>query len=119
MAHFAELNENNIVIRVIVVDNKDILDENGVEKEEIGIAFCNRLLGGRWIQTSYNHKFRKNYAGEGYVYREDIDAFVSPKPYPSWVLDDKARWKAPIDPPGSIKQYFWDETNLVWVKNEF
>lgn len=80
MAHFAELDENNIVKRVIVVANKDTSDANGVEKESIGVAFCERLFGGRWVQTSYNGKFRKRYAGKGMVYLEDHDHFAAPNP---------------------------------------
>lgn len=119
MAHFAELDENNIVLRVIVVDNKDIVDENSIEKEGIGIAFCNQLLAGRWIQTSYNNSFRKNYAGIGYTYREDLDAFVAPRPEnnPSFILNDDARWVPPIAPPGDIKFYNWDEETLSWYLN--
>jgi len=78
MAHFAELNENNIVIRVVVVNNDDILID-GIESEQKGIEFCQSLLGGRWIQTSYNNNFRKCYAGIGYYYDEQKDEFVSPK----------------------------------------
>ena len=76
MAHFAELDDNNIVLRVIVVDNKDTLDESGQESESVGAAFCNNLLGGRWKQTSYNANFRLNYAGIGYRYDEEQDAFL-------------------------------------------
>jgi hypothetical protein len=79
MAHFAELDENNIVIRVIVIDNKDTSDGNGVEKEYIGAAFCERLFGGRWVQTSYNGNIRKRYAGIGMTYLEEHDHFVGPK----------------------------------------
>ena len=96
MAHFAELDENNVVLRVIVVDNKDTSDANGVEKEYIGRAFCERLYGGNWVQTSYNGNIRKNYAGIGYSYNSDIDAFVSPKPDTEgdWVLDtETAQWR--------------------------
>lgn len=116
MAHFVELDENNVVIRGMVVYDKDTADENGIEKEEIGVAFCTNLLGGRWMQTSYNNRIRKNYAGIGYTYREDLDAFVAPKPeeFPSWVLDENARWVPPIAPPGERKLYNWDETTMSW-----
>lgn len=88
MAHFAELDENNVVLRVIVVDNKDTADANGVEKEHIGRAFCERILGGRWVQTSYNGKFRGKYAGIGDTYDEVQDRFMGqaiemPNPSPS------------------------------------
>ena len=116
MAHFAELDSNNVVLRVIVVANKDTADANGVEKEYIGAAFCERLLGGTWKQTSYNANFRKNYAGIGYTYRADIDAFVSPQPYPSWVLDpETALWEAPVPMPNDGKYYVWDEQQQQWV----
>ena len=87
MAHFAELDENNVVVRVIVVNNNELLDENGVEQEQKGIDFCVNHFGGRWIQTSYNRKFRANYAGEGCVYDPDNDVFITQKWYPSWILD--------------------------------
>lgn len=78
MAHFAELDENNVVKRVIVVANKDTSDANGVEKEYIGKAFCERLFGGNWVQTSYNGNFRGCYAGIGYTYDATKDEFVPP-----------------------------------------
>ncbi len=116
MAHFAELDENNVVKRVIVVANKDTADVNGVEKESIGIAFCERLFGGTWKQTSYHGNIRKNYAGIGFTYRADIDAFVSPSPYPSWVLNlDTAKWEAPIPYPNDGNAYSWDEPTQSWV----
>jgi hypothetical protein len=88
MAHFAELDENNVVKRVIVVGNADTSDAHGVEKEHIGAAFCERLLGGTWKQTSYNGNMRKRYAGIGFVYNAALDAFVPPKPYPlgRWII---------------------------------
>ena len=114
MAHFAQL-ENNIVTQVIVVSNQDILDEQGQESEEKGIAFCSNLLGGTWKQTSYNGKIRKNYAGVGYTYDEGRDAFIAPKPYASWVLDEaKAQWKAPVDMPTDDKRYTWNEETKSW-----
>jgi hypothetical protein len=115
MAHFAELDSNNVVLRVIVVDNKDTSDANGVEKEHIGAAFCERILGGRWVQTSYNGNKRKNYAGIGHTYREDIDAFVTPQPYQSWVLDENARWVAPTPMPTDGSKYTWDEATTSWA----
>ena len=87
MAHFAKLDENNVVTQVIVVSDKDTSDANGVEKEYIGAAFCERLLGGTWKKTSYNGNIRKNFAGIGYIYNEELDIFLSPKPFPSWVLN--------------------------------
>ena len=119
MAHFAELDANNVVLRVIVVSNKDTSDANGVEKEYIGAAFCERLFGGTWKQTSYNGNIRKNYAGIGYTYRADIDAFTPPQPYPSWVLNDKALWEPPVPMPADAsieKPYQWDEATTSWVE---
>ena len=121
MAHFAQLDENNVVTQVIVVDNKDCSDANGVEKESIGIAFCERLFGGNWKQTSYNGNKRKNYAGIGYTYNADIDAFVPPKPFASWLLNnDTAQWEAPVPIPADSgtgeppKTYAWNEETLSW-----
>jgi hypothetical protein len=118
MAHFAEIDENNVVQRVIVVANKDTADANGNEVEAIGVAFCQRLLGGNWLQTSYHGNIRKNYAGIGYTYDADIDAFVPPKPYPSWVLNtETAQWEAPVPYPNDGKTYYWDEDTQSWVED--
>ena len=117
MAHFAQLDENNVVTQVIVVANAECLDASGVESEAVGAGFCAGLFGGIWKQTSYNGNMRKNYAGIGYTYREDIDAFVVPKPYASWVLNnDTAQWEAPVPYPDDGKTYVWDETTLSWVE---
>jgi hypothetical protein len=115
MAHFAEIDQFGKVKRVIVVANSDTADASGVEKEHIGAAFCEKLFGGTWKQTSYNGNFRKNYAGIGYEYRADIDAFVAPKPFASWVLDEfTAQWQAPTPMPTDGKRYSWDEATLSW-----
>lgn len=99
MAHFAELDANNMVLRVIVVSNDMALDENGAESEGVGIAFCQLLFGAdtRWIQTSYNGSIRKNYAGIGYTYDAQRDAFIAPQPEGGgWVLDEETcRWRNP------------------------
>jgi hypothetical protein len=117
MAHFAELNENNIVLRVIVVRNEDILNSDGNESEKIGINYCRNLFGGEWLQTSYNGNIRKNYAAAGFKYDSTIDAFIAPKPFESWVLDeDSATWKAPVSIPEDDKRYEWDEPSLSWVE---
>jgi hypothetical protein len=116
MAHYAQIDENNIVTQVIVIDNKDTADANGVEKEYIGAAFCERLFGGTWKQTSYNGNIRKNYAGIGYTYRSEIDAFTAPQPYASWTLDANAQWQPPVAMPTDGKMYSWDETNQTWVE---
>ena len=121
MAHFAELGENNVVLQVIVVDNKDIKDTFGVEQEEIGIAFCRNLLGGTWKQTSYNASFRKNYAGVGYTYDSVRDAFLPPKTYPSWILNEATcQWEAPVPKPDDVdfptRYYRWQEETLSWIE---
>lgn len=96
MAHFAELDANNMVLRVIVVDNKDTSDAFGVEKEHIGAAFCERLLGGRWVQTSYNGKFRGGFAGIGMMYLPEHDRFVGAKPSDQHVYNpDAGEWVLP------------------------
>ena len=121
MAHFAQLDENNVVTQVIVVSNNELLDASGVEREEMGIGFCQRLFGGNWKQTSYNHNFRKRYAGIGYTYNAELDAFVPPKPFPSWVLDnDEANWIPPVPRPADMgmeegqKMYTWNEETTSW-----
>ena len=117
MAHFAELDENNVVLRVIVVHNNDCLDANGNESEAVGAGFCSKLFGGNWKQTSYNGNIRKNYAGIGYTYRADIDAFVSPQPYPSWALNlDTAKWESPVPMPNDGAVYGWDESTQSWIQ---
>lgn len=117
MAHFARIDENGLVLQVVVVDNKDTADASGVEKEHIGAAHLEKILGGTWKQTSYNGNIRKNYAGIGYTYRADIDAFVPPQPFVSWILNnDTAQWNPPIPYPNDGKRYTWDESNLQWVE---
>lgn len=119
MAHFAEIDSdrNNLVLRVVVVANKDTADAQGVEKEHIGAAYLERLLGGTWMQTSYNGNIRKHYAGIGYTFDVGRDAFIPPKPYPSWVLDEAScNWKAPIPMPDDGKRYSWDEATQSWVE---
>lgn len=122
MAHFAQLDENNVVLQVIVVDNKDTADANGVEKEHIGAAFCEKLLGGTWKQTSYNGNIRKHYAGIGYTYNESIDAFVAPKPYASWVLNEEtAVYEAPVAQPSPVegKSFAWNEETQSWDEKDY
>lgn len=116
MAHFVKIDENNVVTQVVVVDNKDTSDAEGVEKEHIGAAHLEKILGGNWKQTSYNGNFRKNYAGIGYTYRADIDAFVPPKPFPSWLLNANAQWEAPVAMPQDGKMYSWDEETTNWLE---
>ena len=119
MAHFAELDENNIVLRVIVVGDDDCKDGSGNESEAVGAAFCNRLLGGVWKQTSYNARIRKNYAGIGFTYDSARDAFIAPQPFPSWKLNETtARWESPVPYPTNGGVYVWDEETLSWVAVE-
>jgi hypothetical protein len=115
MAHFAEIGLNNTVQQVIVVHNNELLDENGVEQETKGAEFCRNLLGGTWVQTSYNGSFRKNFAGAGYTYDSERDAFIPPKPFNSWVLDeDTCNWNAPTPYPEE-GDWCWDEDSTQWV----
>lgn len=115
MAHFAEIGLNNQVLRVIVINNAELLDQNGVERETLGQAFCRNLLGGTWLQTSYNSNFRKNYAGIGYTYDSQRDAFIPPKPYASWQLDESTcLWQPPVPYPEDNKLYAWDEASVSW-----
>jgi hypothetical protein len=117
MAHFAQLNEENLVTQVIVVANPDTADQDGVENEAIGIAFCTNLLGGKWVQTSYNANIRKNYAGVGYKYDAALDAFIPPQPFASWTLNNEtAQWEAPTPYPTDDKRYTWDEATTAWVE---
>jgi hypothetical protein len=117
MAHFAQLNDENLVTQVIVVANQDTADQDGVENEAIGIEFCTNLLGGRWVQTSYNANIRKNYAGIGYKYDATLDAFIPPQPFESWTLNEEtAQWEAPAPYPDDGKRYSWDEATTSWVE---
>ena len=120
MAHFCQLDENNIVTQVIVVANEDTSDSNGVEVEEIGVAFCKKLLGAdtNWKQTSYNNNFRVRYAGIGYLWSEELSAFIPPSPFPSWVLvEETTDWESPLGAAPTLTEeeiasrsfYRWDE----------
>jgi hypothetical protein len=118
MAHFAQLSSDNTVSQVIVVNNADTIDQDGNESEAIGIAFCQTLLGADtcWIQTSYNGRIRKNYAGISFTYDEDLDAFIPPKPFPSWVLnEDTCLWESPLPMPNDGQKYRWDENQGQWI----
>ena len=117
MAHFAQLDQNNIVLQVIVVNNEDTKDSTGTENELIGINFCKSLFGPStiWKQTSYNATIRKNYAGIGFTYDETRDAFIAPKPYASWVLNETTcQWEAPTPVPSDGKLYTWNEDSQQW-----
>ena len=120
MAHYAQLDENNIVTQVIVVSNSDITDANGNEVEEIGIGFCKKLLGKdtNWKQTSYNNNIRVRYAGIGYSFSEELNAFIPPSPFPSFVLNNTtADWVSPLGAAPELTEeeiasrsfYKWDE----------
>ena len=118
MAHFARLNELNIVMFVDVVSNSDIDNLPFPESEQVGINFLNSIYGEtfNWKQTSYNGNFRKNYAGIGYSYDSVRDAFIPPKPYPSWILNESTcLWEAPVPiPTPNSYLYYWDEATLSW-----
>lgn len=116
MANFAELDENNVVIRVIAVRNDVILDENGQESEAKGIAFLRSLFGGgRWVQTSINHNFRNVAASVGGRYDEARDAFIARQPYPSWSLNETTlQWEPPMPMPNDGKHYVWREDLVSW-----
>jgi len=119
MAHFAKLNENNIVLEVHVVHNNELLDENGQESEQKGIDFLTSWSGGytNWKQTSYNGNFRKNYAGIGYTYDSVRDAFIPPKPFNSWTLNENTcLWESPVMYPTDGNAYSWNESTLSWDK---
>ena len=113
MAHFAQI-ENGLVTSVIVVHNNELLS-NGIESESKGREFCQNLLGGEWIQTSYNNNFRKQFAGVGYSYDKTSDVFIAPKPYPSWLLNGSHDWSAPVAYPSDDNNYIWDEASLNWI----
>jgi hypothetical protein len=107
MAHFAQLDDNNVVLQVIVVAD---------EHEQNGEQWCHEFAGGRWKQTSYNNRIRKNYAGKGYIYDEQRDAFIPPKPYVSWILDeDTCQWQSPNPKPDNQYQYRWSELLGQWI----
>ena len=115
MAHFAELDENNTVLQVIVVHNNELKGANGVEYENKGIQFCETLFGhANWKQTSYNHNIRKQFAAAGYTYDQDKDVFVAPQPFPSWSLDDNSDWQAPTPMPEDDNLYSWNEETQDW-----
>ena len=117
MAHFAQLDENNKVINVIVIHNNELIAPNGEESELIGIQFCKDHYGEntKWIQTSYNGNFRKNYAGIGYAYDPNRDAFIPSKQFNSWILNENTcQWEPPVLYPNDGKDYIWDENDVSW-----
>lgn len=107
MSHFAELDENNLVLRVLVGD-PELSDEDALQ-------FIVENFGGRWLQTSYNGRIRKNYAGVGWQYDEVRDAFIPPQPFESWVLNEETcHWDAPVAPPTDGLPYRWNEELMNW-----
>jgi hypothetical protein len=117
MAHFAQLDDNNVVTQVIVVANEELIFE-GVENETQGVIFCRSLFGNdtKWVQTSYNGNIRKRYAGIGFTYDANKDAFIAPQPYGSWTLDADLNWQAPVAMPEDGKAYAWFEPNQEWIE---
>lgn len=107
MSHWAELDENNIVIRVTVGDNNDPAGDEGYQ-------WLIDNLGGRWVKTSYNGTIRKQYAGVGYSYDPIADVFIEPRPFPSWTLDNNFDWQPLIPMPNDDKKYIWSEEDLIW-----
>jgi len=117
MAYFAKLGTGNIIETVISINNSVITDSNGIEQEKLGNDFINKLYNTRdvWKQTSYNNNFRKNFAGIGFQYDQTRDAFISPKPFNSWILnEDTCRWNAPVAMPIDDNRYSWNESTLTW-----
>ena len=125
MAHFAELDIFKKVIKVLVVDDKDTQDNDSNEVESVGAKYLHDAFGGTWLKTSYNtHRgahqlgetpFRKNYAGRGYTYDETRDAFIPPKPFPSWTLNESTcQWDSPIPYPNDGQEYKWNEAAISW-----
>jgi hypothetical protein len=110
MSHWAEIDNNNKVLRVLVGDNNDPAGDEGYQ-------WLLDNLGGTWIKTSYNNKIRKQYAGIGYSYDPVNDVFIAPQPFPSWSLDQNFDWQAPTPRP-TEGFWYWDETNLEWVEIE-
>tara|TARA_R110000782_G_scaffold7842_1_gene26002 strand:- start:676 stop:1065 length:390 start_codon:yes stop_codon:yes gene_type:complete len=120
VAYFAELDENNVVLRVVAVSDNELRNNVGQESEELGVEFCNGLLGqGNWLQTSYNGRIRTNFAGVGFTYDADRDAFIPPpyENFPSFVLDeDTLTWVNPVPEPTEDRDlYQWSEEDLSWV----
>ena len=116
MAHFAQLDENNVVTQVIVVNNETVQNLSFPDSEPIGVEFCQSLYGidTVWKQTSYNNNFRKNYAGIGFTYDSNLDAFIPPQPYSTCIFDPvTCGWNCP---PPNGKQYNWDDVSQFWVE---
>ncbi len=118
MAHFAEIDVNGVVKRVLAVRDEDIGSAGySRQTEDAGVEYLRNICGRAtlWVQTSYNNNFRKQFAGAGFIYDAKADVFISPQPYPSWKLDANYDWQAPIPYPDDGQTYYWDETTLQWV----
>lgn len=119
MAHFAQLDQDNKVVNIIVVSNDVIKDPNsGIESENIGIDFCKNLYGQdtTWVQASYNGNFRKQYPGKGFIYDVASDRFLAPKPYNSWIFNDvTGDWEPPVPMPNDLSVFhYWNEDEQKW-----
>jgi hypothetical protein len=110
VSHFAELDDNNKVIRVLVGDNN---------APNEGYDWFVETLGGRWVQTSYNGSFRKQFAGIGYTYDSNADVFIAPQPFPSWTLNESNDWEPPVPYPNDGFTYSWNESTLAWDLEDF
>lgn len=119
MAHFAQV-EDTIVKQVIVISDNDAPDPAPEHSEPMGQAFIRDVLklDGKWIQTSYNSKFRAHYAGIGFTWDTTNQVFYAPQPYLSWHLDENWNWQAPVPYPNDGKDYYWDEAKQEWVQIE-
>ena len=121
MAKFAKLNENDIVLEVQCVANEELLDDSGNEIEAKGIAFLTNWSGGHtnWVQTNIHSLIRKNYSNIGYTYDRTRDAFIAPKPFNSWILNEETcQWEAPVPYPSSVLPHYWNEETLSWNAQE-
>jgi hypothetical protein len=117
MAHFAKISDDGTVLEVIVVNNEVLLNADEVEQEQLGKDFCQGLLGGTWVQTSYNNNFRKRFASIGGKYDSTNNVFLFPQPYPSWTLDSNYEWQPPTPYPDDGGAYLWSEEQGDWVVN--
>jgi len=119
MAHFVEIDSEGTVVRGVVLSNT-ITYQGDEEVEELGIAYLQNMFPNTdWVQTSYNDNFRKRYAGKGYKYDVERDAFIPPQPFPSWLLNEESlSWEAPFPMPDDDKFYQWDEENQSWVETD-
>ena len=123
MAHFAQIDENGTVLQVIVVPNHKCINDQGQEDEAVGVAFCQSLIPfTNWVQTSYNGNIRGRYAGIGFTYDANRDAFLPPQPYPSWLLNEETLdWYPPTPRPDTVTEGYylnWNEETTSWEELE-